>query len=121
MKLVLDQGLPRSAVQILGGAGHDVVHVGDVGMSRAKDSEIVAFALERGAVVITLDADFHAILARSGARGPSVVRLRVQGKSGEEVCAILLNVIAAFRADLERGAIVTADETRARLRLLPLV
>jgi predicted nuclease of predicted toxin-antitoxin system len=56
MKLIIDQGLPRSAVEVLRAAGHDAVHVGDLGMSRARDDEILALALERAAVVVTLDA-----------------------------------------------------------------
>ena len=37
MKLVLDQGLPRSACAILRDLGHEVVHVGDIGMAQAID------------------------------------------------------------------------------------
>ena len=39
-------------------------------MSKAADEEIVALSLELRAVVVTLDADFHAILAVSGEQGP---------------------------------------------------
>jgi len=53
------------------------MHVGEIGMSKAADEEILAFSLGRNAVVVTLDADFHAILAVSGARGPSVIRMRL--------------------------------------------
>jgi predicted nuclease of predicted toxin-antitoxin system len=38
-------------------------------MSKAADDEIPAFSLEKNAVVVTLDADFHTILAVSGASG----------------------------------------------------
>jgi predicted nuclease of predicted toxin-antitoxin system len=120
MKLVIDQGLPRSAAEILRVSGHDVVHVGDIGMARAMDDEILAFAAERDAIVVTLDADFHSSLAHSGAGRPSVVRLRVQHKSAPELCAILVNVLAVCGVELQKGAVVTADDRRARMRLLPL-
>src|ERR1035438_2070356 len=44
-------------------------------MSRATDQEILAFSLEESAAVVTLDADFHAILAVSlhGSRAPVAV------------------------------------------------
>jgi predicted nuclease of predicted toxin-antitoxin system len=45
-------------------------HVGEIGMSKAADEEILAFALREHATLVTLDADFHAILAVSGASGP---------------------------------------------------
>jgi predicted nuclease of predicted toxin-antitoxin system len=55
------------------------VHVGEVVMSTAADEEILRFALGRNGVLVTLDADFHAILAVSGRMGPSVIRIRLQG------------------------------------------
>jgi predicted nuclease of predicted toxin-antitoxin system len=79
MRLVLDQGVPRDAAALLRSLGHDCIHVGEIGMSKAADEEILAFSLGRNAVVVTLDADFHAIVAVSGAQGPSVIRMRLQG------------------------------------------
>ena len=60
LPLVLDQGLPRDAAAILRQGGHDCVHVGEIGMSRAEDREFVAWAREHRRTVVTLDADFHA-------------------------------------------------------------
>ena len=79
MRLVLDQGVPRDAATALRGHGWECLHVGEVGMSKATDEEILALALERRAVVVTLDSDFHTILAVARAGGPSVIRLRLQG------------------------------------------
>jgi len=85
MKLLLDQGLPRSAAGLLRARGLDVAHVGELGLSHASDSEILEVSRQRGAVVVTLDADFHALLAHAGATSPSVIRLRVQGYSGQQL------------------------------------
>ena len=70
MKLLLDQGLPRSTVLHLHNAGIEAIHVGDSGLATASDSTILAFGSQEGLVVVTLDADFHALLALSGATGP---------------------------------------------------
>lgn len=75
-RLFLDQGLPRSTGAILAGAGWDVVHVADVGMSRAEDSSILERARAEQRVCVTLDADFHALLATGGEQSPSVLRIR---------------------------------------------
>jgi predicted nuclease of predicted toxin-antitoxin system len=40
-RLLLDQGLPRSTVSLLIKAGWDVIHVADIGMSRAEDLAIL--------------------------------------------------------------------------------
>ena len=69
--LVLHQGVPRDAGTRLRDLGYDCVHAGEAGMSTATDEEILGFALGRNAVVVTLDAEFHAILAISGAIRPS--------------------------------------------------
>lgn len=79
MRLVLDQGVPQDAASVLRSLGYDCIHVAEIGMSKTSDEEILAFSLGRDAVVVTLDADFHTILAASGASGPSVIRLRLQG------------------------------------------
>jgi predicted nuclease of predicted toxin-antitoxin system len=41
MKLLLDQGLPRSAATLLTAAGIDAVHVGDLGLASADDPAIL--------------------------------------------------------------------------------
>ncbi len=67
MKLLLDQGLPRTAAELLRVAGFDTLHVGDVGYATATDAAILQLALGEQRIVVTLDADFHALLALSAA------------------------------------------------------
>jgi predicted nuclease of predicted toxin-antitoxin system len=57
MKLLLDQGLPRSTVKHLAALGIVAEHVGDLGMAAATDEAILKAARDRGSVVATLDAD----------------------------------------------------------------
>ncbi len=89
MRLLLDQGLPRSTVLPLRNAGIEAAHVGDRGLATASDAKILEVGLEEGRVVVTLDADFHAVLVLSGATGPSVIRIRVEHIS----CITLCNTI----------------------------
>ena len=121
MKLLLDQGLPRSAASLLTAAGIDTVHVGDLGLSTAEDAVILQSGHETGRTVVTLDTDFHAILAMSGAVIPSVIRIRIEGLRGEDLAELLLTVIAQCTADLEQGAAVTVQSGRIRIRRLPLL
>jgi predicted nuclease of predicted toxin-antitoxin system len=79
VRLVLDQGIPRDAATGLRALGYECMHAGEIGMSRSADDAILAWSLGKNAIVVTLDADFHSILAVSGASGPSVIRLRIQG------------------------------------------
>jgi predicted nuclease of predicted toxin-antitoxin system len=87
MKLLLDQGLPRSAVTELASLGWDVVHVGEIGMAAATDQEILRRADAEQRAVVTLDADFHTMLALQGASSPSVIWVRIEGLRGGGVVA----------------------------------
>lgn len=120
MRLVLDQGVPRDAATLLRNLGYDCTHVGEIGLSKAADEEIVALSLARNAVVVTLDADFHAILAVSGAKGPSVIRMRLQGLGAPEVVEVVRKVLASFEVELERGALITVKALKTTCHRLPI-
>ena len=121
MKLLLDQGLPRSTVSQLSKTGIEAVHVGEIGMAAADDAEILAFAEQHSRAVVTLDADFHALLARSGAAGPSVIRVRIEGLRAAGLADLLKDVLEICEEDLGKGAMVSATEKAVRVRRLPLV
>ena len=118
--LLLDQGLPRSATFHLHKAGIQSVHVGEIGLATAADTILLQHARENNQIVVTLDADFHRLLALAGATGPSVIRIRIEGLRAEELSTLLLQVIEQCRDELERGALVSATEAGVRLRRLPL-
>jgi predicted nuclease of predicted toxin-antitoxin system len=117
----LDQGLPRGAVAELRALGLDAAHVSDLGMASATDSEIIALARADGLTVVTLDADFHALLALSDAVAPSVVRVRIEGLRSGPLSALIFRVVTACRDELLAGAMVTVDDGSARIRALPLI
>lgn len=120
-RLVLDQGLPRSAAELLRQQGWDVLHVAECGLSEATDTRILEYARTNSRAVCTLDADFHALLAVSGATGPSVVRIRLEGLKGPELASLLQLIWSRIEAPLETGAIVTVTERAVRLRRLPVI
>jgi predicted nuclease of predicted toxin-antitoxin system len=118
--LLLDQGLPRTTVLRLRESGLEAEHVGDTGLAAADDRTILERARERGQIVVTLDADFHAQIALSGAKGPSVIRIRIEGLRAEQLARLLARVLKRCNDDLRAGAMVTVTESGIRVRLLPL-
>jgi len=121
MKLLLDQGLPRTAATLLSQEGLDTLHVGDIEISEAEDADIIRRASAESRVVVTLDADFHTLLALDAATSPSVIRIRIERLRAQAVTKLLLAVVAECQRELEQGAAVTVEPSRIRVRLLPLV
>ena len=78
------------------------------------------WAVSENATVVTLDADFHTILAVSGATAPSVIRLRRQGLRAPAVVEIIRNVAARFQAELEHGSMVTVKAYKITSHKLPI-
>ena len=121
MKLLLDQDCPRSAAVLLRDLGVDALHVGEIGMAASADSVILLRALEEGRVVVTLDADFHALLALNEAIAPSVVRIRIQRLRAQAMTELILNVLRECSAELMQGVAVTVEPNKIRIRRLPLL
>lgn len=120
MKLLLDQGLPRTAVAELARYGIVASHVGDLGLAASSDQDILAAADRESAVVVTLDADFHQLLAATRAASPSVIRIRQEGLKGDSVAALLHRVLAMIEHELIQGAVASVSLTDVRVRLLPI-
>jgi predicted nuclease of predicted toxin-antitoxin system len=120
-RLLLDQGLPRSTAALLSQGGWDVVHVSEIGMSRADDREILRRARADSRVCVTLDADFHSLLATSGERRPSVIRIRKEGLDATALAALLQTIWSRVEDALAGGALVTISERSIRARRLPII
>ena len=83
---------------------------------------IVPQWIENDFVVFTHDLDFGTLLAKSGARSPSLLQLRTQDVSPDGLGPKLDLVLQQEEAVhlLEQGALVTVDKERHRMRILPL-
>ncbi len=121
MKLLLDQGLPRSTAELLRQKGLDAVHTGECGLSVASDDEILAAGRVQRRTVVTLDSDFHTILALSAASGPSVIRVRWEGLRGPEMARLIGQVLGLCLDELESGAAVSVRPDGIRVRRLPMI
>lgn len=121
MKLLLDQGTPRSAASILRDAGFDVVHTSEAGLAEAEDAELIHKAALEDRIVVTLDADFHALLALSQAQIPSVIRIRVEGLRADDFSLLVQYVLNQCKDDLEAGAMISVNQFQIRVRRLPVL
>jgi predicted nuclease of predicted toxin-antitoxin system len=120
MKLILDEGMPLRAARALRDANLDARHVLELGMGGASDEAILGKAEAEGAIIATLDADFHRILAITGAKGPSVIRVRIEGLNGPQLAVLLRSVLERTEEELRAGAALSVNANRLRVRRLPL-
>jgi predicted nuclease of predicted toxin-antitoxin system len=100
--------------------GWDVVHVGEIGFATATDAQILAFALRERRACVTLDADFHTLLAVGGARAPSVIRIRREGLNGQALTSLLQQIWVKIALAVQQGAMITVTEKAVRIHRLPV-
>jgi predicted nuclease of predicted toxin-antitoxin system len=121
VRLLLDANLSPEVARLLNEAGHDAIHVSEIGLLSAPDPEIMEAAAQEGRVLLTADADFGALLALGSRATPSVVLLRsadhLRPSEQAELLAANLPLIAE---DLEKGVIASLTRNRLRVRELPI-
>jgi predicted nuclease of predicted toxin-antitoxin system len=118
VKIMIDMNLGASWERPLRAAGHAVTHWSEVGDANAPDTSIMAWAKAAGHVVLTADLDFGGHLVRSRDDGPSVVQLRTAVTVADAHGDRVLQALRAHEGPLAKGALVTINEDRVRVRLL---
>lgn len=121
MKLLIDMNLSPEWVPILQQEGWEAIHWSQVGDVRARDHVIMQWAGTNHHVVFTHDLDLGAILAFSQTDCPSVIQVRTQDVHPNLLKQLVFQALHKFQDSLEKGALVTVDENKARVRLLPII
>jgi predicted nuclease of predicted toxin-antitoxin system len=119
MKLLVDMNLSPGWVDLIQQGGWEAVHWFLIGNSRATDQTIMDWARENGFSVFTHDLDFGTILAVTRAQKPSVVQVRTQDVMPQALGNRILQVLRDYEPFIEKGALVTVDEGKSRVHILP--
>lgn len=120
MRLLADLHIAPRTVQFLRSLGHDVLRVTDLLPATASDESIVERAAQDQRIILTQDLDMTAIIALSRRQYPSLVTLRLSSVRIAFVNSILQRTLPVLEHDLQQGALVTIEDSRVRLRRLPL-
>src|SRR5205085_2922317 len=107
-------------VPLLQQHGWTAIHWSSVGDRRATDRTIMDWARTNGHIVFTHDLDFGTMLALTHDAGPSVLQVRAQDVLPDHLGNIVLAALRQHEADLAAGALVVVDESRSRVRVLPI-
>jgi predicted nuclease of predicted toxin-antitoxin system len=120
LKILIDMNLLPEWVQELRIHEIEAVHWSEVGTFDAPDVELMNWARKNNRAIFTHDLDFGTLLALTKAESPSVIQIRTQDVTVKHLTGILMPALLANTAIIDDGALLTLDEDKMRLRILPL-
>ena len=120
IQLLVDISLSPAWIDVFSKHGWSAVHWSKVGDVRAHDHTVMTWARENRRVVFTHDLDFGSLLALTRATGPNVIQVRAHDVLPEYLEGIVVATIRTYESQLRDGAIVTVDESRGNVRVLPI-
>jgi predicted nuclease of predicted toxin-antitoxin system len=113
MKLLLDSCVWGGAITQLEEEGHDVIWAGSWPTDPG-DAAILAQAHREERILVTLDKDFGELAIVRLIPHSGIIRL--VNLSALQQATVCLQVLQKYGAELNRGAIVTAEPDRIRIR-----
>jgi predicted nuclease of predicted toxin-antitoxin system len=113
-------GVDVRVIKWLREQGHDATHLRDEGLHRLPNGEIFAKAIREQRVVLTFDLDFGEIAALTVGKKTSVLLFRLHNTRSSHVIDRLRVVLGGCMQVLEKGAVVAIEESRHRVRQLPV-
>jgi predicted nuclease of predicted toxin-antitoxin system len=102
-------------------AGHDAIHVRDRIAADSRDELVLDLAAAEDRVLVSADTDFAEILALRTATRPSFVLLRLVPETIAGQIGALVSSLPGLESDLLSGVVAVIEESRIRVRRLPLL
>jgi predicted nuclease of predicted toxin-antitoxin system len=105
VRFLIDTQLPPGLVHLFIQAGHEAVHVTDVGLLTENDAKVGAYASEAGMIIVTKDEDF-VTMRRLSSGAPKVVWVRIGNATSRALTARMRPLMAETLAALAAGEVI---------------
>jgi predicted nuclease of predicted toxin-antitoxin system len=115
MRLLLDHDVFAVTWRYLVGLGHDAVRVGDIGMWRAADEDLLKLAAEQDRILVTRDRDYGGLVFVKSL-GAGVLYLRMLPSTQDAVHAELERVLTLYSQTELKNAFVVVEPGGHRIR-----
>ncbi len=120
MKILIDMNLTPDWCVFFQEQDIEATHWLDIGEGNASDRTLMKWAKENEYIVFTHDLDFGAILASTQGNAPSVIQMRTQQVLPQYAGKVVFAALIQFQQQLEQGAFISINDTKVRVRLLPM-
>jgi len=114
MKFLVGVGVGKKVENWLKENGFDVLSVRDID-SRAKDSQILRWAVDQQRMIISMDKDFGELVYNSGEHHAGVLILRLEDADGDTKVEVTKKILAEYYDKIESHFCVFQDG-RIRIR-----
>ncbi|EFK97826.1 hypothetical protein LDC_0110 [sediment metagenome] len=118
IKFLVDEDLPRSAVNLIRTFGHLADGVNELGLRGSKDKQIADYVIKNGYCILTGDYDFSHVLNYPPKNYHGIIVLYIPGNS---TSIYILNLLEIFLKELNHikevsGRLIIVESNRIRIR-----
>lgn len=119
MQFIVDEDLPRRAVELLRSFGHDTLFVKDLPLKGSPDPKIAEYASQQGRAIVTGDLGFADIRKYPPEQFHGIVLVRRRGDVGTDYILELLTKFCKQEDLLKSlsGKLIIVDKEQIRVRL----
>jgi predicted nuclease of predicted toxin-antitoxin system len=90
LTFLLDHDVPDDIAYPIIGLGHEVIHLREVLAGFTPDAQVLAYANQKGLILITCDRDDFLALAKTEPHSGIIILVRRRSRSAEKVALVRL-------------------------------
>ncbi len=120
MKFLGDMNVSMDTIKWLKQEGYNATHLREQKLDKLEDIYIVEKAKEEDRIILTCDLDFAYLLSLSNQTLPSVILYRFEFQTPKNHINCPKGILSSIAPALEKGVIVSADDSKVWVRHLPI-